>query len=102
MTSVGSFLTFLLVLLVVLSGVLFPSGGTEVNLIARLNEPFQSSAFPLGTDPLGRDILLESSLTFLGLGADPQTPSWGGMLSEGRSYIQPLGGSLSSPESRLC
>ena len=225
----GSFLTVSLVVLVLLSGVLFPDGGTKVNLIARLTEPFQSSAFPLGTDPLGRDILarivhggrisllvgvfsalgavvvgtivglfagyyrgfldafvmrfadvqlalpfilmaitviaivgpgidriiilmiasqwvqyarlvrgavlslrerefvqaarsygqsnfkiiishilpnamgpliilltlnvannilLESSLTFLGLGADPQTPSWGGMLSEGRSYIQ--------------
>ena len=225
----GSFLTFSLVVLVLLSGVLFPGGGTEVNLIARLTEPFQSNEFPLGTDPLGRDILarivhggrisllvglfsalgavvvgtivglfagyyrgfldafvmrfadvqlalpfilmaitviaivgpgidriivlmiasqwvqyarlvrgsvlslrerefvqaahsygqsnfkiifshilpnamgpliilltlnvannilLESSLTFLGLGADPQTPSWGGMLSEGRSYIQ--------------
>ncbi len=226
---IGSFLTVSLVVLVLLSGVLFPGGGTEVNLIARLSEPFQSSDFPLGTDPLGRDILarivhggrisllvglfsalgavvvgtviglfagyyrgfldafvmrfadvqlalpfilmaitviaiigpgidriiilmiasqwvqyarlvrgsvlslrerefvqaarsygqsnlkiifshilpnamgpliilltlnvannilLESSLTFLGLGADPQTPSWGGMLSEGRSYIQ--------------
>ena len=37
---------------------------------------------------VANNILLESSLTFLGLGADPQTPSWGGMLSEGRSYIQ--------------
>lgn len=225
----GATLTCTLVLLVVFSGVLFPGGGTEVNLLARLAEPFQSADHPLGTDPLGRDILarivhggrisltvgvlsalgsvvlgtvvglyagyyrgfldsfvmrfadvqlalpfillaitviaivgpgidriiilmivsqwvqyarlvrgavlslrqrefvqaavsyglptrkiifshilpnamgpliilltlnvannilLESSLTFLGLGADPQTPSWGGMLSEGRSYIQ--------------
>lgn len=37
---------------------------------------------------VANNILLESSLTFLGLGADPQTPSWGGMLSEGRNYIQ--------------
>jgi len=37
---------------------------------------------------VANNILLESSLTFLGLGADPQTPTWGGMLSEGRSYIQ--------------
>lgn len=222
-------MTCVLTLLVVFSGVLFPDGGSEVNLLARLSEPFQSRANPLGTDPLGRDILarivhggrisltvgllsalgsvvlgtviglyagyyrgfldsfvmrfadvqlalpfillaitviaivgpgidriiilmivsqwvqyarlvrgsvlslrerefvqaavsyglpnwkiifshilpnamgpliilltlnvannilLESSLTFLGLGADPQTPSWGGMLSEGRSYIQ--------------
>ena len=37
---------------------------------------------------VANNILLESSLTFLGLGASPLTPSWGGMLSEGRNYIQ--------------
>lgn len=37
---------------------------------------------------VANNILLESSLTFLGLGVDPQIPSWGGMLSEGRNYIQ--------------
>ncbi|WP_045393602.1 ABC transporter permease [Falsirhodobacter sp. alg1] len=225
----GSALTSMLALLVLFADILFPGGGTAVNLLERLSEPFQSGAHLLGTDPLGRDILarivhggrisltvgllsalgsvtlgtviglyagyyrgfldsfvmrfadvqlalpfillaitviaivgpgidriiilmivsqwvqyarlvrgsvlslrqrefvqaavsyglpnrkiifrhilpnamgpliilltlnvannilLESSLTFLGLGADPQTPSWGGMLSEGRSYIQ--------------
>jgi peptide/nickel transport system permease protein len=37
---------------------------------------------------IANNILLESSLTFLGLGVDPQTPSWGGMLAEGRNYVQ--------------
>lgn len=37
---------------------------------------------------VANNILLESSLTFLGLGADPRTPSWGGMLAEGRVYLQ--------------
>ena len=32
-------------------------------------------------------ILLESALSFLGLGAEPPTPSWGSMLSDGRTYI---------------
>ena len=32
--------------------------------------------------------LLESGLTFLGLGVDPQIPSWGGMLADGRTYLQ--------------
>jgi peptide/nickel transport system permease protein len=32
-------------------------------------------------------ILLESSLSFLGLGVQPPTPSWGGMLNEARNYI---------------
>ena len=37
---------------------------------------------------VANNILLESSLTFLGLGADPMTPSWGGMLADGRTYLQ--------------
>lgn len=32
-------------------------------------------------------ILLESSLSFLGVGVQPPTPSWGGMISEGRQYL---------------
>lgn len=37
---------------------------------------------------VANNILLESSLTFLGLGIDPLTPSWGGMLADGRTYVQ--------------
>ena len=37
---------------------------------------------------VANNILLESSLTFLGLGIDPTIPSWGGMLADGRSYMQ--------------
>jgi peptide/nickel transport system permease protein len=36
---------------------------------------------------VARLIVLESFLSFLGLGIQPPTPSWGGMLSEGRTYI---------------
>lgn len=32
--------------------------------------------------------MLESSLTFLGLGVDPNIPSWGSMLADSRSYFQ--------------
>lgn len=32
-------------------------------------------------------ILIESSLSFLGIGAQPPTPSWGTMLSNGKDYI---------------
>lgn len=42
----------------------------------------------LATLNVANNILLESSLTFLGLGIDPLTPSWGGMLADGRNYIQ--------------
>lgn len=32
-------------------------------------------------------ILLESSLSFLGIGVQPPTPSWGSMIGEGRAYL---------------
>ena len=32
-------------------------------------------------------IIVESSLSFLGLGVQPPMPSWGSMLSQGREYI---------------
>jgi peptide/nickel transport system permease protein len=32
-------------------------------------------------------ILSEAGLSFLGLGTQPPTPSWGGMLAEGRQYL---------------
>lgn len=36
---------------------------------------------------LGRVIIAESSLSFLGIGVTPPTPAWGLMLADGRSYI---------------
>jgi len=41
----------------------------------------------VGTFAVAQMILLESSLSFLGLGVQPPTPSWGGMLNDGRGYI---------------
>src|SRR5437867_195520 len=32
-------------------------------------------------------IVLEATLSFLGLGVQPPTPSWGGMVHEGREYL---------------
>ena len=37
---------------------------------------------------MSQAILIESSLSYLGLGAQPPTPSWGGMLSQGRDFIR--------------
>jgi ABC-type dipeptide/oligopeptide/nickel transport system permease subunit len=37
---------------------------------------------------LGTAIMAESSLSFLGLGAQPPLPSWGSMISAGLSYIR--------------
>lgn len=37
---------------------------------------------------VGGAILSAASLTYLGLGADAAAPDWGGMLSQGRNYLQ--------------
>jgi len=37
---------------------------------------------------VARSILAESGLSFLGLGVPPPTPTWGGMLSSGRGYLE--------------
>lgn len=41
----------------------------------------------IATLEVARMIIAEASLSFLGLGIQPPTPSWGGMVSEGRSYL---------------
>jgi len=40
-----------------------------------------------GTMAVGAAILTEAALSFLGMGVQPPTPSWGAMLSESRSYM---------------
>ena len=46
-----------------------------------------STTIVLATLDLGFVIIFESGLSFLGLGVPPTIPTWGGMLSEGRAYI---------------
>jgi peptide/nickel transport system permease protein len=46
-----------------------------------------NSIIVLATLDLGRVIILESSLSFLGLGVQPPYVSWGLMLADGRSYM---------------
>lgn len=41
----------------------------------------------LATLQVGWVIIVESSLSFLGAGIPPPTPSWGAMISDGRSYV---------------
>ena len=42
----------------------------------------------LASVQIGFAIIIEASLSFLGLGTQPPTPSWGMMLSEGRRFIE--------------
>ncbi|MFM1653280.1 ABC transporter permease [Brevibacillus sp. B_LB10_24] len=46
-----------------------------------------SSFIVISTLTVATTILLEASLSFLGLGIQPPTVSWGGMLSDGRNYL---------------
>ena len=41
----------------------------------------------IATVQMATMIILESGLSFFGLGTQPPTPSWGGMLAEGREYL---------------
>jgi ABC-type dipeptide/oligopeptide/nickel transport system permease subunit len=48
------------------------------------------AAVPLvveGTLRVGSSVLLEASLSFLGLGVQPPTPSWGTLIADGRDRL---------------
>jgi peptide/nickel transport system permease protein len=63
-------------------------GGTTFTIIRKHILPnVMSSILVLGTMYIAEFILLEASLTFLGLGVDPTIPSWGGMLADSRNYV---------------
>jgi peptide/nickel transport system permease protein len=46
-----------------------------------------SSIIVYSSFELARMILLEATLSYLGLGVQPPEPTWGGMISEGQKYI---------------
>jgi len=45
------------------------------------------SVLVLGTLRMGFMIIMEASLSFLGLGIQPPTPAWGSMVADGRDYM---------------
>lgn len=63
-------------------------GGGDARIMFRHILPnIMSPIVVLGTLDLARLIILESTLSFLGLGVQPPDPSWGGMLGQGRQYL---------------
>lgn len=63
-------------------------GASNTRIILRHILPNATApAIVLVTLGIGGAILSEASLSFLGLGAQPPTPSWGSMLSTGRDYL---------------
>lgn len=64
------------------------SGASRRRVILRHLLPnVTSPAIVLATFEIARAVVLESSLSFLGLGVPPTIPSWGGMLADGRQYL---------------
>jgi peptide/nickel transport system permease protein len=64
-------------------------GGGQLRLMAR--HVFPNTLYALvvvGTLYIATAIRTEASLSFLGLGVPPPTPSWGNILSEGRQFIK--------------
>jgi peptide/nickel transport system permease protein len=63
-------------------------GGSVPRILVRHILPNVASTFMvIATLELARAIVLEATLSFLGLGIQPPTPSWGGMIHEGREYL---------------
>jgi len=63
-------------------------GGAVPRIVVRHILPnVLSTLVVIATLQLARAIVLEATLSFLGLGIQPPTPSWGGMIQEGREYL---------------
>ncbi len=63
-------------------------GGGEFRLITRHILPNLATPIViLTTFEIARMLLIESAVSFLGLGIQPPTPSWGTMIADGRNHI---------------
>jgi peptide/nickel transport system permease protein len=63
-------------------------GMSHARIIFRQILPnLMSAIVVIGTLQVAQVIILESFLSFLGLGIQPPTPAWGNMLGEGRVYM---------------
>jgi peptide/nickel transport system permease protein len=64
-------------------------GASHGRVLVRYVVPnLTSSLIVLATTRVATAILSEASLSFLGIGIRPPTPSWGVMVAEGRSYLE--------------
>ena len=63
-------------------------GASDVRIILRYILPnVLSPVLVIASFAIASTIIVESSLSFLGLGVQPPTPTWGGILSDGRLYL---------------
>jgi peptide/nickel transport system permease protein len=62
-------------------------GGPLRLMVLHILPNIANTLIVLATLQLGTTILIEATLSFLGLGVPPPHPSWGGMLADGRPYL---------------
>lgn len=63
-------------------------GASDLRIIARHIFPNSVATIVVyATMTIGGAILTESALSFLGMGVQPPTPSWGYMISDGKTYL---------------
>jgi peptide/nickel transport system permease protein len=62
-------------------------GGTRWVVTRHILPNLVSASIVICTFSMATAILAEASLSFLGLGVPPEVATWGGMLSEARSYV---------------
>ena len=64
-------------------------GGHDVHIMVRHILPnIVAPVIVISSFAIAQMIITEASLSFLGLGIRPPTPTWGGMLSDARNYMQ--------------
>ncbi len=61
-----------------------------------------STVIVVASFAVASNIITEATLSFLGLGVKPTTPTWGMMLSEGREYIRTAGYLTTIPGIAIC
>jgi peptide/nickel transport system permease protein len=64
-------------------------GASDVRIMARHIVPnVLSPVIVLASLDIGTAILASAGLSFLGLGAQPPLPDWGGMINQGRAFLR--------------
>ena len=65
------------------------AGASRLRIMLRHIVPNVINTFiVLATLDVGIIIILEATLSFLGLGVQPPTPSWGALIADGRGYLE--------------
>ncbi len=61
--------------------------GDRRTLLGHILPNLWTPAIVIASQQVGFMIIMESALSFLGLGVQPPTPTWGGMIADGRGYL---------------